>query len=540
MRAKLFFLTILLLTIFLRIWRLDAIPPSLNWDEVSLGFNSYSILRTGHDEWGNFLPLSFRAYGDYKLPGYVYLDVPFIAIFGLNELGVRLPSAILGVGMVIFIYLILRKITRESVALWGMFLASTIPWLIIISRIGLEANLALFLTTGAVLAFLYGLQKRFYLPLSAILLGLSIFSYNTSRVVAPLLLILAAVFFKEELGKKKKEAITALAVFLIFFIVAAPIAILSDSSARYKWVAILDQGAILQINNLRGSSQLSAPFNKLIYNKVTYFTTHLAGNYLAHFNPSFLFTEGGSNYQFSIPGSGLLYLVTLPLLLVGTWRFLKERKSWQLFLLGWLVVAPIPAAITRDSPHALRSLMMIPPLMMIAAVGLDYLLGKIGNKKVVNAGIAAAFFISFYLFWKNYTGDYIKNYSWSWQYGYKQVVDYIKHEDNHYQRIYLTKKYGEPHEFVLFYLGYDPQKYRDDPNLIRYFRSDWYWVDRFNKFYFVNDWEVKESVKCKVQSVKCLLITSPGNYPRNSQLVKTIYFLDGKPAFDIVELAQVQ
>jgi len=87
---------------------------------------------------------------------------------------------------------------------------------------------------------------------------------------------------------------------------------------------------------------------------------------------------------------------------------------------------------------------------------------------------------------------------------------------------------------LLFYLKWDPAKYRTDPNLNRYFRSDWYWVDSFDKFVFINDWEIL-GVRRQASGVRCLLITSPGNYPEGWRKIKTINFLDNKPAFEILE-----
>ena len=83
---------IVVLAFVLRFVQLDSLPPSLNWDEVSHGYNAYSILKTGKDEWGKFLPIIFRAYGDYKLPLYIYITAFSEFIFGLNEFAVRLPS----------------------------------------------------------------------------------------------------------------------------------------------------------------------------------------------------------------------------------------------------------------------------------------------------------------------------------------------------------------------------------------------------------------------------------------------------------------
>ena len=330
---------------------------------------------------------------------------------------------------------------------------------------------------------------------------------------------------------------------------ALPKALLQDSSARYKWTSILDEGAINRINELRGSSALPPTLVLVTYNKVTYAVPEIFKNYFNHFNPNFLFLNGGSNYQFSVPGSGLFYPIMAPFMIIGVWVIFKERKRWQLFIVGWLLISIIPAAITRDAPHALRSLMMIPPIVMIAALGIGFCFNDLNHlSKRLNKALAliliTIFLFSLYLFWNNYSGKYVTNYSWSWQYGYKEVVEYIKENGDKYATIYITKKYGEPHEFILFYSQYDPERYRSDPNLVRYFRSDWYWVDSFDKYVFLNDWEVKDRVKSqsfdrlrtKESRVKSLLITSPGNYPEGSQKLETINFLDGKPAFDIVEL----
>src|SRR3989344_2523195 len=109
----LLFSLILFIAVFLRFYQLSNIPPSLNWDEVSIGYNAYSIFKTAKDEWGNFLPLSFRAFGDYKLPFYIYLDIPFVFLFGLNELAVRLPSVLSGIGVVILTFFILKELTKS-------------------------------------------------------------------------------------------------------------------------------------------------------------------------------------------------------------------------------------------------------------------------------------------------------------------------------------------------------------------------------------------------------------------------------------------
>lgn len=529
----LLFCIILLIAGLLRFYQISNLPPSLNWDEVSIGYNAYSVFKTARDEWGHFLPLSFRAFGDYKLPLYIYLDVPFVAILGLNEIAVRFPSLLSGIGIVLLVFLILKELTKSiHLSLWGMFISAILPWLVIFSRIALEANLALFMTAASFYLFLLARRKKGLLVFSAILLGLSAFSYNSSRVlILPFLLMIVILFRPFE----KKKIFIPLIILFLFIGVALLQATMVDSGERYRWTTILDQGAITEINQLRGSSGLSSELNRLVYNKVTYFIVEASKNYVTHFNPNFLFLNGGSNFQFSVPGTGQIYSILLPLMLLGIWKMAKERKKWQLFILGWMLIAPIPGAITRDAPHALRTIFLALPLIFCAVMGIKWIRGLLSLKVFTPLAIFTILILisSTYIFWQNYSGDYRKNYSWSWQYGYKQAMEFVKNNQNSYDRIVFTKKYGEPHAFVLFYLNYDPYRYQTNENLIRYQRSDWFWVDRFDKFEFINDWEIKD----KVSGMKnTLLITTPGNYPTNYQILEKIYFLDGKIAFEIASV----
>src|SRR3990167_4151380 len=104
---------VFLLAFFLRFYNLGVNPPSLDWDEASIGYNAYSLLKTGADEYGNKLPLTIRSFGDYKPLVYIYLDVPSVLAFGLNETGVRFPSAVFGFLSVIVIYFLVKEIFRD-------------------------------------------------------------------------------------------------------------------------------------------------------------------------------------------------------------------------------------------------------------------------------------------------------------------------------------------------------------------------------------------------------------------------------------------
>lgn len=539
--TKIVLAAIIFLAAFLRLFALDLNPPSLNWDEVSHGYNAYSILTTGKDEWGKIFPLtSFRVFGDYKLPLYIYLTAPLTA-FGLNEWTVRLVSALSGIGAVLFTFLLVQKLFNNFLlsAVSSLLLAVS-PWHLLLSRAAFEANLSLFLVIFASWLFLRGLEREKFLPFAALFFGLSLYTYNSAKIFVPLLIIVLAFVYRKEIFAKFKYSVFAAAIFILMFLPHLILLPSQEGQARLYWSTILDQGAIANINMARGASTLPDPLPRVIHNKATYFISHFFPNWLSHYSPSFLFFQGGSHYQYSIPGKGVAYPQELPFVMVGFIAFLFLRNKGAIWVLSWLILGPIAAAITRDSPNVLRAIFILPSLQVISAFGVIKAAEFVGKleKEFKSAFLAlflAFLFFSAAVFLNNYFGEYRIKYSWAWQYGYRQLVSFIKENYYSYDRFIITKKYGEPHEFLLFYLKWPPQKYQNDPNLVRYYRSNWYWVDRFDKFYFVNDWEIREKFIKKPEQ-KTILITSPDNYPDYANKLQTIYFLNGARAFEIVEL----
>lgn len=531
---------IITLSAFLRFIWSDKTPPSINWDEASLGYNAYSILKTGKDEWGRFLPISFEAFGDYKLPGYIYSDIPFIAALGLNEQSVRLPSRLAGVVSVLLLFLIVKSLTkREDLALVSALLLAVSPWSVFLSRVALEANLAFCFFLAGLFFFLKGLERKKLLILPSFFWGVTLFTYNSARVFVPFFLFGLIFIYKKELLAVKKKLILPVTTFIIFTVFAGYEALAKDSSSRYFWVAIVDQGAVNFLDQTRAGSNLPEIIGRLVYNRYNYFLFHSILNYLSHFSPNFLFLKGGSNYQFSIPGFGILYLIELPLILYGLIKIVKNNLHSKV-VLTWVLFAAIPSAITREAPHALRAIFMLGALQIITAIGIVNFWNLFREKIfkwVITGAIGLVFVVEVYLYFFQYFNIYPVKYSKVWQYGMKQILQLL----NSYQRnllphpnkkIYITKKYGEPHIFYLFFNQYDPRRYQNNPTLVRYSRTNWRWVDRLDNIYFVNDWEIKDKLKNERDA---LLITSPGNYPPQFKKLSSTYLLDGQPDLDLVE-----
>lgn len=557
-KTNFFLVAIVIIGFLLRVWRLSDVPPSLNWDEVSHGFNAYSILKTGADEWGKTFPIAnFRAYGDYPLPLNLYLTIPFIKILGLSAFSIRLPHAILGTLTIVAAYFLSWGITKKrGLALLTSLFVALDPWFFFPSRFVLQSNLSVFLLTAGAALFVSGIAscRKYLLFFSFFAFGLTLFAYHTTRIFTPLFLLGLFTIYKSELARFLKEnrvwSAASMLVLLVFFVPVPFILRSPEARARANWVFILDQGAVNKIISSRQQSRLPPQMSRFVYNRPVYFVEKFAQNYVEYFSPQFLFLKGGTQYQFSVPGWGLLYAVNLPFFYLGLFVFLKRalarEKNYQLALL-WLILAPIPASITNESYTVLRATAMLPIPEVLSAIGLLWAGQFIGKKwrliAIVSYSIILFGFVEKYLF--NYFYIYRANYSWAWQYGYQAAVDYARAHYGEYDRIVITKKYGEPHEFLLFFWPWDPAKYKSDPNLVRFAQSDWFWVDRFDKFYFVNDWQIPQGNVSEMKTEKginvplvskTLLITSPGNYPKVGwSKIKTIHFLDGAPAFDLVE-----
>ncbi|MEK7127671.1 MAG: glycosyltransferase family 39 protein, partial [Patescibacteria group bacterium] len=180
MKTKIILILIILLAIVLRFWDLGKNPPGINLDEAAIGYNAYSILKTGRDEYGQLLPLQFRSLDDYKPPLYIYLTVPSVAVFGLNEFSVRLPSAILGVLAVVLTFFLAREMFNERVAVITALLLAISPWHLQFTRTAYETGSLAFFTTGGLLLFLWGLKKRPWLILSAVFFGLELYLYQAA------------------------------------------------------------------------------------------------------------------------------------------------------------------------------------------------------------------------------------------------------------------------------------------------------------------------------------------------------------------------
>lgn len=538
---------IVLLSFFLRFNKVTEDPPALNWDEVSIGYNAYSILKTGKDEWNQPFPIHFKAYGEYKLPVQIYGSIPGIYLFGLNELGVRITPVIYGTLTVLLLFFLGKALFDSELAgLASAFLLGISPWHIHLTRASFESSFATFWVVLGIWLFIKGFKKEKWFIISMIPFALSVFTYNATRIFTPLFLFILLIIYRKKLIEFKKIVLISFLVFTVLLIPLLPFLLSGERSARYKLVSITDDpGLINRINENRGHSKLPKPLPILIHNKITYVAFYFTGNYLAHFTPQFLFISGAPHKQHHVQNMGELYYFQAPFLFFGLYALFYLKNRFRGLLLAWLLLAFVPVAVTNDSiPHALRTLVAAPFYQLISGFGFVFSLRwfkkwnlciRILSIIILVLSIIACF--AWYLY--NYYVIYPKAYSRDWQYGYKQVVNFIDKHQNEYDEIVFSRHYGEPHMFTLFYLNYDPAKYQNDHNLDRFETNDWVWVLKFGKFYFPDlgdkGTQFKDIIKANPEK-KLLFIGRAEDFPKEHLRLLSIKFLNGENAFDIVEV----
>lgn len=523
------FILIIVLASTLRLYSLSKVPPSLYWDEVSLGYNAYSILKTGHDEHGKFLPVTnFGAFGDYKPPGYIYATVPSIAIFGLTEFAVRFPSALFGILTVALTYFLAKKLfNNQIVANLSAFFLAISPWHSQFSRAAFEANFGLFLSTLGIYMFIkFAKDKTIFIFPSALFFIAAMYTFTGQRLFVPFILIILTIQFHKEILARKKAVITAAIMAIILLWPLFRFATMTiEGKLRFDEVTIFkDLNPINESIRFRQQDGF-AKFADIIHNRRLFFTYDYLLHYFDAFDPSFLFFHGDANPRLSSQSVGELYIFDLILLLPGIYFLINKKQKYTFLILGWLLISPLGPATARETPHALRMVHILPTFQLLSAFGLyNLFLSFKRRKSTVIVGIIIIILSVFYYLHFYYL-HYSKQYSGEWQYGYKEAINYILPIYQKYDRVLVSDQLGRAYIYLLFYLKVNPDDYLKTANVVRdnfYF----YNVIGFGKFIITSDYS-------KYNQPNTLIIASPGSLTSSAIKLKTISDLQNNPVFDI-------
>jgi len=554
MNNRLIFLLIFILASVLRFYRLGEIPPALDWDEVSLGYNAWVLGETGRDEFGNSFPLSIRSFGDYKPPVYTYLLIPVIKVFGRTEFSIRFPSAAAGTLTVLAAYFLVGVLLRsdpaergrtfsDRAALISAFLLAISPWHLQFSRIGFEANVGLFFFVTGMWLLVRALSQRlpWSLFLSVVSMSAAMMSYHSLRIVIPLIVLAVLWIYRKSLGNllrfnlasarlnlnaRVPLILSTILTILTILTISYTIFFQNVGQSRFNETSFLTIDDLITVSRRRiekfGGSFLDRAVN---HRFLVYGRQYLKG-YLDHYNFRFWFLDGDRNDRHRTPGVGLLYWWEGALLVMGLMGLMSRmspmaaKEKAVLFL--WLMAAPAAAALTGGTPSAVRSLAFLPTFQIIEGVGAVWIMSLMSLMKrgiIIFCLLFLVVFETSYYFHQYYVQAPVET-APSWQYGYKQLVSRIMNEKDNYDKVIVTTGYDQPYIYFLWYGNYDHKLWINDGEFNK----------RFEKYEFRKiEWDQLSDQQ------KVLVVSSPDE-TKGKPVKWQINFPDGRTAFNVTEL----
>lgn len=566
------FLIIVIVASILRLWKISSVPVSLFGDELDVGYQAYSILKTGRDYYGNFMPIHFHSLAEWRAPLYLYSSVPTVAIFGITPLGVRLPAAVFGILGVIAFYFFIKEIASYSgyadkndvLALISASLLALSPWHIQYSRAGFEVTELLFFVLLGLIFFFKSISGKTehgkWLWTSVVFFTLTPWIYSTAKMFTPFLMVFLFVTFRKEiLAISKKELFKSIVAGLIIGVPITYSTIFGGGAQRFDYIGIFTDPTMesevgtdrLTDAHARGETGtgLNPSFvDRLTHNKFTFVGDNFLRNFLQPFSADFLFNNGDPNPRHSIHEMGELYKVEIIPLIIGFVLFLSSRKfnsKVKILFVFWLLAGAFPASLTRDGGnHATRLILILLPLIFLVAVGLKEGLNLFDNKqRPFVVGVYASLFLVCLFFYQHNYWKHNPTYSERWWHaGFGQAVQEVKKIDRDFDKVVISTNGEPPWVFFAAWYEYPPSQWQTNFPIGNDVEVQGLGkVSHINKFYFgsysggLYEWgktiDSKTLFLATAKDVNVNLVLEPERTPSDIKLIKSFAFPSGEPAY---------
>jgi len=450
-------LAILVLAGVLYFYKLNAIPAGLYVDEAVAGYNAYSLLKTGKDEYGKAFPLALRFFGSYTPPLFVYLLIPFIWLFGLKVWVIRSVSGLSMLGGILIVFFFLKSIAgkRKRLSLTGALIFAVSPWTVFYARIGYEVTLAFFVYSLASLLLWLGLKKPKFRIAGFVLLSISAYAAHTEKYLAPLLMVLLLIFFRKEFIFSKGKRATFFGLGLAF-LVQLPQIFLIKTAAFWNKNDLFYTKAIANFAKTRLAGLppvLSIPYG---------FLREFCSQTLTYFSPRSLFFLPDPDPQRSIPRLSVFYGFMVLFYLVGIYQlYINRKKSWAKYLLILSLSAPIPAALTGDPFSTQRALPLLLPMAIILALGGERLMVFIKKRWQRLLIIALLMVISLFQLRRGYFIFLPQERARVWGLGFKELAEFIRSRPQEKFLIDQSSRIKPVYIELAFFNLYPPEKIQE-------------------------------------------------------------------------------
>lgn len=494
-------------------------PAGIISDEADAGYDAYSLLVTGKDQWAQSWPVtSFRGFGDWRLPGYTYLSLGPVAAFGLTPFAVRFASALFGSLTVIVVYFFVKELfdhSGEPLPLLSAFFLAISPWHIGMSRIGLEETTSVFFVTLGIWALLRGRSGSRGIIAGAILLGISLYIYTANIVLVPLLGALTVYLFRNAYRKLSGQIVIGAVCFTVLLAGLLISTGTGTAATRTRQVNFTNNPALIDtVNEKQGACGQTLPRGvcRLIFNKYSAYGTKFVANYFNHYSPNFLAIYGTST-QFSVlPERGLLYLFDYPLLIIAVIGIFLSVSPARLLLIGWLLLSAIPDSLTSDGQFG-RFFVSYPVWPILISVGVTSALSRVKHRKLFLSLFVFVFLIAAGSFVIEYWTFFPYRYSRYSHFGYQELVQKIQTNVHMYDRIVVSSRVNDSKQYIyyLFYTRYDPMVFQSGKGVEKIVEENgWVRVKKINTIEFVPSLPNAADIG----SDHVLLIGAPTEFPK--------------------------
>lgn len=547
-----FFTILLILAIIIgtvvRTWRITTLPFPPNGDELAFGYYGWSLLHFGTDEFGAFLPLNFPSIGDYKYPGLAYLNMLPAAIFGLTEVTTRFWSVISGITLIPLIYLlVLLLFENQIMATAASFILALSPWSITLSRLGYENHPALTLSVAGFVCLLFiekiyqKKSKLILFILATALFILATFTYAAERFFIPAMLsiLLISSFVKNyHPSALRKYTLTI----LIITVITVSLSLIPwqnrgrAEAVAWKGINSEEANRLQELYVGAGTSPIKIPVNltHLFHNKARVSLEAFLYRYSDHFSPKFLFFEGEAATE-RIPDTGMLPLILIFFLPLGLLTlFTYPNRQSSLFILAWLLLAPIPSALTLGGPHINRASIMIPALTIISTLGFRQFINFFSNKKRLLFVLLFTFiflFNSLYILNQIFVQKPVDK-PWVSEQVNKQLVEQVFALKDHYLSVAIPK---DEYIFFLFYGKISPPQFLQESLIKPEARNtSWDRVEKLDNIYFNMTYDCPKGGKLNV-----LYACKGPNIPQNAKVLSVVRYFDNVPAYTFIQFIPI-
>lgn len=538
----------------LRFWRLDRSPASMYIDEIDLGYQARSLLTTGKDYRGGNGLVVARSFNADRLPMSIWGAMMTTAIFDNPYYQVRGASALVGVGVVIFVGVLVWLWTKNITSVLSVTAVFAVsPWMIQFSRLGFEGVYELLMLLIALVGWQLYINKKvwgFYLFVLAS--GMSLYTYRSMTLLVPIIGIIVFVVYGKEIWDLGVRRLAVGCV--IFLMLAIPhywkTVIRPSDELRINQISIFSD-PLIPIGVIRNRELASGDYltdeigrsptfwSKLIYNKPVSYLDAFINNYLKAWSFDFLFVSGDPNPRHAAGKMGMLYSFDVIGLLSGAlFLFLNWKKKFVRFLSLILICAPLGSVITEGGgTHAHRLLVFGMLLLVVVGLGWSQLFEKIGKWGFVPLVLYMGF-VAFYV--AKYQVNYPYESFRSFGYGYKEAVVEIKKIEDNFKKVQMTQSIDPPIFYYLFWNNVDPVEVIEygtnfSDSIVKKQRLDKYraleWPEGIR---FATTILEPDTLYLLTQRELPFDLREEKNLPEGIKLWKVILYPDGTPAFYII------